>query len=86
MYKYFNKNCIVPISFQDLFTFNSSINVYTTRNSNKLLIPFLRYTFSRTVIRYKGAIMWNNLPDDLKNSFTLSCFKSKLKLRQLASY
>ena len=52
------------------------------RSSNKNIITQPRYkllTFGQRTFSYQSAIIWNSLPDDLKNTQTLSSFKAKLK-------
>ena len=75
----YSKN-ILPEHFNEFFVLNSSVNNYSTRNSNKLYIPFYRYNFSRTLVRYQGPITWNNLSNELKCCHTLQCFKRNYKM------
>ena len=78
----YSKNAL-PNCFNDYFVSNKTINTYNTRNSEKIYVPRTRYNFSRTVIRYKGPIIWNHLPEDLKHSPTLSSLKRNFKLKHI---
>ena len=66
MFSYMYNITTLPDCFNNYFIFNRDINQYSTRNSHKLYVPSFRYNLSRTVIKYKGSIIWNNLPDSLK--------------------
>ena len=76
------KNAL-PSCFNNYFVSNKTINTYTTRNSEKIYIPTTKYNFSRTIIRYKGPVMWNNLSESLKNSPSLSSLKRNFKMKYL---
>ena len=46
----------------------------------KFLVPIFQLTQFKNSILYKGANMWNSLPNDLKQIDTFSAFKDKTKL------
>ena len=77
MFSYMNN--MVPKPFRDFFTLNSNINHYVTRNSNKFYIPNYRYNFSRAMIKYKGPVLWNSIPDNVKCSPSMHLFKQRYK-------
>ena len=77
MYSY-TKN-VLPRFFSEYFKFNCDINMYNTRNARKFYIPFYRNSLSRSLVTYKGPIVWNNIPDTLKLCPTLSSFRRKYK-------
>ena len=52
---------------------------YQTRNMNSLVTPFPRLNVNKMNFQYKFYQVWNELPDGLKNSRTLSVFKRDLK-------
>ena len=62
---------LLPNNFDEYFEYNSNINQYNTRNTNKMYVPFYHYNFSRTTVSFKGPQSWNLLPDDLKESSTI---------------
>ena len=76
MYKV--KNNIAPISFQKLFEETS--NTYNLRNQNTWTLPNMRTVYYGTeTIRYRGPLIWDSLPVDLKEIATLQTFKTKIK-------
>ena len=77
MYSYL-KNDLPNIS-NDFFTLNRDIHRHATRNSKKIYVPKFRYNFSRSMIKYKGAVVWNALPNELQTVSSLSIFKRKYK-------
>ena len=53
---------------------------YDVRNNQGLVQPSfstIRYGFNS--VRYLGSKIWNNLPNDVKNSNSLSVFKKRLR-------
>ena len=77
VYSYINN--ILPHFLDNCFIENNTRVVYSTRQSNKLYIPFYKYNASRRTIRYAGPLLWNNLPDNIKSTISLSSFKRKYK-------
>ena len=52
---------------------------YETRISNQLNLPvFKTKTYGQNSFRYKGAQIWNNLPNNIKNVPDLKMFKEIL--------
>ena len=54
------------------YTFRDSVN-----SVNKLTIPQLRTNYLRNSFRYSGAVLWNNLPESLRQVESQRNFKSK---------
>ena len=52
---------------------------YPTRIIGALRPPRMDRTKCRHSMEYMGVMVWNQIPDDIKNSDTLSSFKSQLK-------
>ena len=77
MYSYLKND--LPNIFNDFFTLNRDIHRHATRNSNNFYVPNFRYNFSRSMIKYKGAVVWNALPNELQTISSLSIFKRKYK-------
>ena len=64
---------------------------YMSENPNigrpyDLKIPLCRTTFTQRFIAYRGAQLWNQLPDDIKKLKSLQTFKTKIKLMLMDSY
>ena len=70
---------LLPNNFHDYFEYNSNINKYKTRNSNKMYVPFYNFNFSRTTVSFKGPQLWNELPNVLKEISTVLVFRKKYK-------
>ena len=72
------KNDIAPIPFQKIF--EDTNKTYNLRNQNTWVLPSMRTVhYGTETIRYRGPLIWDSLPSDLKESTTLQAFKSKIK-------
>ena len=69
----------MPPSFSDYLSENNTIHSYNTRSANKVHIKYERTNYRRFSVRYRGAIIWNSLPNSLKEIKSLQLFKRKLK-------
>ena len=78
MYWYYHGN--LPAYFINFFVQNESIHSYGTRSATKIHIEFKRTNYAKFSLKYKGATMWNSLPDDIKNIDSFNRFKKGLKL------
>ena len=75
-------NCVTgcaPDSLTDQFIKRSDVSTRTTRNSQKLQIPFLKSATGQRSFYYRTVKIWNTLDPSLKLSKTLQEFKRKLK-------
>ena len=77
LYSYFGGQ--LPPSFSDYFLENNTIHSYSTRSANKVYIKYERTNYRRFSVRYRGAMIWNSLPNSLKEMKSLQLFKRKLK-------
>ena len=59
---------------------------YETRFSSHLLPSFRRLYVSQQSVYYLGPVLWNSLPDMIKNSSNLLLFKTRLKKYLLGLY
>ena len=69
----------LPSAFSNYFSMNNSIHEHYTRSSEKLHMKFTRTNYGRFSIKYKGPMIWNTLPDVLKNIKSLQMFRKELK-------
>ena len=76
MYWYYHGN--LPAYFINFFVQNESIHSYGTRSATKIHIEFKRTNYAKFSLKYKGATMWNSLPDDIKNIDSFNRFKKGL--------
>ena len=77
MYSYTKRS--LPSAFSNYFSLNNSIHKHYTRSSEKFHMKFTRTNYGRFSIKYKGPMIWNTLPDVLKNIISLQMFRKELK-------
>ena len=68
----------LPDVFANYFTLNSSVHTYSTRSHSDIHIYRAYTSFGQRSVTYKGGILWNSLPSDLKCIHLSVQFKSKL--------
>jgi hypothetical protein len=77
MYKTLNK--IGPESLTNLFTYKNDITNYQLRNiSSGLCLPQPRTNNMKKSFMYDGAKLWNSIPNEIRESKSLSCFQKKI--------
>ena len=54
-------------------------HIYSTRNAYDIILPRFNRTRSQRTIFYKGIILWNNLPENIKTIRSLNTFKTSVK-------
>ena len=77
MYKYVHG--LTPGIFDNKFEINQN-NVYNIRNYNVFRVQRPRLNIYKKSITYRGATIWNSLPESLNILPSLIIFKEKLKL------
>ena len=60
-------------TFDTYFVKNDSIHSYNTRSASKIHIDYGQFS-----LRHRGAIIWNSLPNDLKELKSSNAFKKAL--------
>jgi len=71
---------MVPDYLSLHFVFRSDTLTYNLRDSDcSLAIPQPRTNFCKRSLSYSGAVLWNSLPFDIRQSHSFDEFKSKLK-------
>ena len=77
MYKTLNK--LGPESLSSLFTYKNEITNYKLRNiSSGLCLPKPRTNSMKKSLGYNGAKLWNSIPNEIRESKSLSCFQKKI--------
>ena len=71
MYKIMNG--LTPIYVKDRFKIKDS--GYMLRGYKTLSIPKPRTEFKKRSLSYRGAILWNNMPTEIKQARDVECFK-----------
>ena len=77
LYKY--EFSIIPIALRSLFTKNSSIHNYNTRNSNKLRPALARHAYRDKDFRFISVHVWNYICDNVRINVSFPSFKKSLK-------
>ena len=67
-------------SIKKLFTKNSTSSI-GTRNRTKFEVKLFKSAIGRNSLHYRGTMLWNSMPDELKQIDNLNIFKRKLKTR-----
>ena len=77
---------MLPDVLNNMFTRTNTIHNIATRQTDTSHVNFCKLQKTSKVIRHRGVMLWNNLPDDIRQQVTLSSFKFKLKLHLLCMY
>ena len=73
-------NSQAPAYLSSLFNSISGVTNRTHRNFNlNLRPPGMKTKFGQNSFAYKGATIWNSLPNDCRTAHTFATFKVKLK-------
>ena len=70
MYK-FNTG-MLPDVLNNMFTRTNTIHNIATRQTKKLHVNFYKHQMTSKVLRHSGVLLWNNLPDEIRQQVTLS--------------
>ncbi len=69
---------LLPIYIRDLF--EEKDNIYNLRSTVSLKQPKCNTViYGLNSFRYKGAKIWNDLPNEIKNSIASAEFKNQIK-------
>ena len=72
-------NNMGPNSLKELFTFKREIlNHSLRRTSSSVRLPKLNTNNMKKSFMYDGASIWNSLPENIRESKSISCFKRKI--------
>ena len=80
------KNNLLPLTFNNLFTTNTSVHNYPTRNSQNYHLSNPKSLLAHRSIRHSGPDVWNALSDNLKSCKTKYSFKATMKRQMLSKY
>ena len=79
MYKFQKRT--LPIPIRQLFQLKPC--QIKTRNDSQIISSYFKTTVCQQSIKFIGPKIWNSLPQEIKNCFTLVSFKNKLKVYYL---
>jgi len=74
LHKFFHYSDKLPIVFRDYFTLNRSVHSHSTQNCNSLHVLSVQSTFGKRSIKFKGPMLWNNLPAPLREPMSIKKF------------
>ena len=77
---------LLPEQFQNYFTFNYSVHDHYTKRAADIHIDQTHTKIRQCSIKYHGAILWNSLPVELKDTKNIFLFKKRYKLLLFSSY
>ena len=63
-----------------MIALNDSIHSKNTKSASKIHIDFKRTIYGKFSLQYRGAIIWNSLPNDLKELKSSKAFKKALHI------
>ena len=69
LFRFFNS--MLPSSFNDYFKLNKDIHKYNTRLSSNIHKTQTRTNYQKHSVKYKGNLIWNNLPTSFKEIRTI---------------
>jgi hypothetical protein len=69
----------VPTVFHDYFVTNDEPYDYNARHKDNIHGYAIKTAHELRMIKYKGFLVWNNLPDYLKEAFSIRAFRKTLK-------
>jgi len=69
--------------FSTYFEVNKVLHCHDTRQTNDFHMHAVQFEIGKKIIRNKGAKLWNDLPDDIKQITSPLLFKFRLKCYML---
>ena len=72
-------NKATPAYFIDWFKMTTVVHNHSTRSSNKLFHKPAKSNMRKFCITVSGPIIWNDIPEEIRFSSTVSVFVRKLK-------
>ena len=77
VHKILNEQC--PEILKQNLTNRSHFSKYETRRANDLQIPPLRLEITKKSFSYKGAKVWNDIPNYIGNVESAALFKKQVR-------
>ena len=77
---------LLPPKFNDYFSLNKQVHSYATRYANDFHLPFCRTNLRKFSVSFQGPTYYNSLENDIKESYSLHSFKTKLKKKIYVNY
>ena len=77
VHKILNEQC--PEILKQKFTKRSQVSKYETRRANDLQVPRPRPEITKKSFSYKGAKVWNDIPNNIRNVESAALFKKQAR-------
>ena len=77
---------LLPPKFNDYFSLNKQVHSYATRDANDFHLPFCSTNLRKFSVSFQGPTYYNSLENDIKESYSLHSFKTKLKKKNYVNY
>ena len=78
MYSYYHDK--LPALFNNFFITNEALHSYNTRSMSQIHIEFNRTNYGKFSRRYRGAVVGNSLPSEIRNINFYNLFKKIVKI------
>ena len=73
-----------PVDLVNIFTQNNSVNDHNTRGGTNIRVKKYNLSIGQQIFAYRGAKVWDNIPEHIKNVTTVESFKTMfLKQRSI---
>ena len=77
VHKILNEQC--PEILKQKFTKRSQVSKYETRRANDLQVPRPRLEITKKSFSYKGAKVWNDIPNNIRNVESAALFNKQAR-------
>ena len=84
MHRYFLNT--LPTYLMSMFSLNCHVHDHNTRNVTKFHISVVTTNSMHKSIRHSGPIVWNSIPEVIRNTRSTCTFKKRLKHLLLSQY
>ena len=65
-----------PIDLVNMFTQTNSVHDHNTRGGTNIRVKRYNLSIGQRTFAYRGAKVWDNIPEHIKNVTTVECFKT----------
>ena len=65
-----------PVDLVNMFTQNNSVHDHNTRGGTNIRVKRYNLSIGQRTFAYRGAKVWDNIPEHIKNVTTVECFKT----------
>ena len=79
IHKYFHHVNTLPEVFHSYLVETNDVHNYNTRTKRNLYMSCINSRFGQKCIRSRGGKLWNSLPENLKQYYSVEVFKRKVK-------